>query len=499
MISAAPSATDPNEWFSAAVRRSPQALFLREPSSGRQLTYAATDAAVGRMAGALRQLRVDAGDRVTVQVEKSVEAVLLYLACLRLGAIFMPLNTAYTPTELDYFVGDSQPALLVVDPERLEAASTIASAQRILHVQTLGPNGDGTLSELAATAPPAHDASRWPTDTVAALIYTSGTTGRSKGAMLTRGNLASNAATLASLWEFTSADVLLHALPIFHVHGLFVAINTVLAAGASMLYLAKFDAQEAVRLLPQATVFMGVPTHYTRLLQQPALTAETCSRTRLFISGSAPLLPETFREFESRTGQRVLERYGMTETLMNTSNPYVGERRPGTVGPPLPGVDLRIAGDPGVIEVRGPNVFKGYWRAPEKTAAEFRDEGFFSTGDLGRIDERGYVQILGRAKDLIITGGLNVYPIEIEEAIDALPGVAESAVIGLPHADFGEAVTAVIVRKAGSAVDERDVLNALAGRLAKFKLPKRVLFVDALPRNAMGKVQKQLLRATVGN
>jgi malonyl-CoA/methylmalonyl-CoA synthetase len=340
---------------------------------------------------------------------------------------------------------------------------------------------------------------------LAALLYTSGTTGRSKGAMLTRANLSSNALTLARAWRFTASDVLLHALPIFHVHGLFVAINTVLASGSSMLFLSRFDADQAVRLLPRASVMMGVPTFYTRLLQHPGLNAHAVRNVRLFVSGSAPLLAETHREFQSRTGHAVLERYGMSETLMNTSNPYDGERIAGSVGPALPGVEVRIA-DPesgaplsepdsvGMIEVRGPNVFSGYWRMPEKTAAEFRKDGFFVTGDLGKRDARGYLYIVGRGKDLIITGGYNVYPVEVELEIDALPGVNESAVIGVPHPDFGEGVTAVVVPKKNATLDEAAIRGALEQRLAKFKLPKRVVLVDELPRNTMGKVQKSALR-----
>jgi len=331
---------------------------------------------------------------------------------------------------------------------------------------------------------------------LAALLYTSGTTGRSKGAMLTRANLATNAVTLAQAWRFTERDVLLHALPIFHVHGLFVAINTVLASGSSMLFLPKFDADEVVRLLPEATVLMGVPTFYTRLLQHPGFTRERCANVRLFVSGSAPLLAETHREFRARTGHAILERYGMSETLMNTSNPYDGERVAGSVGPALPGVEVRIAAPVGMIEVRGPNVFKGYWRMPEKTAAEFHEDGFFITGDVGRIDERGYLFIVGRAKDLIISGGYNVYPVEVETELDALAGVAESAVIGVPHPDFGEGVTAVVVPRPGTALDESAVRAALEQRLAKYKLPKRIVFVTEMPRNAMGKVQKAALRET---
>jgi malonyl-CoA/methylmalonyl-CoA synthetase len=409
------------------------------------------------------------------QVEKSPEAVALYLACLRIGAVFVPLNSAYTTAEVEYFLGDADPKVAV----------GVAK-------------GGVPLAELVCGEfPPAARLAVTQAD-LAALLYTSGTTGRSKGAMLTRANLATNALTLAQAWRFTERDVLLHALPIFHVHGLFVAINTVLASGSSMLFLPKFDADEVVRLLPQATVMMGVPTFYTRLLQHAGFTRERSANVRLFVSGSAPLLAEAHREFRARTGHAILERYGMSETLMNTSNPYDGERVAGSVGPALPGVEVRIADPAGMIEVRGPNVFKGYWRMPEKTAAEFRKDGFFITGDVGRLDERGYLYIVGRARDLIISGGYNVYPVEVETELDALAGVAESAVIGVPHPDFGEGVTAVVVPRPGATLDENALRAALEQRLAKYKLPKRIVFVAEMPRNAMGKVQKAALRQTYG-
>ncbi|HKU17020.1 MAG TPA: malonyl-CoA synthase [Steroidobacteraceae bacterium] len=477
----APAHTDPAIWLDQLAQHHPDRLFLRTPA-GQRLTYGAMTRLVDIVATALARRSVTAGDRVVAQVEKSPEAIALYLACLRLGAVFVPLNTAYTKAEIDYFIGDADPKVAV----------------GIAH-------GGVALAELVRGEPgPLPRAAAGPSD-LAALLYTSGTTGRSKGAMLTRTNLASNAIALAQAWQFTENDVLLHALPIFHVHGLFVAINTVLASGSSMLFLPKFDADEVVRLLPEATVMMGVPTFYTRLLQHPALTRDAAASIRLFVSGSAPLLAETHREFRARTGHAILERYGMSETLMNTSNPYEGERVPGSVGPALPGVEVRIA-DPqsgtqlpqadavGVIEVRGPNVFRGYWRMPEKTAAEFRDDGFFSTGDVGRRDARGYVFIVGRAKDLIISGGYNVYPVEVETELDALAGVAESAVIGVPHPDFGEGVTAVVVTRAGAELDESALRTALEQRLAKYKLPKRIVFASELPRNAMGKVQKAELR-----
>ncbi len=476
------------------------APFLERPD-GAVVRYGDLDGLTGRWANALRGLGVRPGDRVAVQVEKSPENLLLYLATVRVGAVFLPLNTAYTLVELAYFIGDAEPALIVCDP----AVET--GVGKLGKTATLDAKGQGSLADLAASAPEAFETvARGPED-LAAICYTSGTTGRSKGAMLTHGNLTANALTLVKLWEFTGADVLIHALPIYHVHGLFVATNVIMAAGASMIFRAKFDAAEVLNLMPRATALMGVPTFYTRLLDQAGLTPEATAGIRLFISGSAPLLAETHREFEARTGQVILERYGMTETGMNTSNPYDGARVAGTVGPPLPDVGLRIsdpetgaamtAGEIGMIEVRGPNVFAGYWRMPEKTATEFKPGGWFTTGDLGKIDEAGYVHIVGRGKDLIISGGLNVYPKEVEAEIDALPGVVESAVIGLAHPDLGEGVTAVIATggKRGE-LTEAAVLAALSERLARFKQPKRVLFVDDLPRNAMGKVQKALLRET---
>jgi malonyl-CoA/methylmalonyl-CoA synthetase len=483
-----------------AAAPSPSKLFLRTPE-GRTLTYGELETGSARVANVLQALGVKPGDRVAVQVEKSPQTVLLYLACLRAGAVYLPLNTAYTLAELEYFVGDAEPRLVVCDPRMREGIAAVAGGAA---VETLDAAGGGSLSDKAADAPDTfQDVARTGED-LAAILYTSGTTGRSKGAMLTHANLAANAQTLVAAWRFTADDVLLHALPIFHIHGLFVALNVTLMAGASLIYLARFDVEEIVRRLPEASVMMGVPTFYVRLLQDPRLEAERVKGVRLFVSGSAPLLAETHRQWAERTGQAILERYGMTETGMNTSNPYEGERVAGTVGPPLPDVALRIAdpetgkvlpqGEIGIIEVKGPNVFKGYWRMPEKTAAEFRADGFFITGDLGLVDERGYVQIVGRGKDLIISGGYNVYPKEVEGEIDALPGVAESAVIGLPHPDLGEGVTAVVAVKPGAALDEGAVLGALSTRLAGFKRPKRVLFVDDLPRNTMGKVQKAALR-----
>jgi malonyl-CoA/methylmalonyl-CoA synthetase len=476
-----------------------------ETAAGEVTTYAELVARTGRFANALRVLGVNPGDRVAAQVEKSVEALVLYLATVRAGGVFLPLNTGYTPAEVEYFLGDAEPAVFVCDPARYESLRPIATAAGA-RVLTLDAEGQGGLTEAAAREADGFATVQRSADDLAALLYTSGTTGRSKGAMLTHGNLVSNAEALRETWRYTSDDVLIHALPIFHTHGLFVATNVTLLSGASMLFLPRFDPDKVFELMPRATVLMGVPTFYVRLLQDDRLTAEATRPMRLFISGSAPLLAETHREWKARTGHAILERYGMTETNMNASNPYDGERVAGTVGFPVPGVEIRIT-DPesgrelatdeiGMIEVRGPNVFKGYWRMPDKTAAELRDDGFFITGDLGKRDAGGYLHIVGRGKDLIITGGYNVYPKEIEAEIDAIPGVVESAIIGVPHRDFGEGVTAVVVTSGKVPLAEADVIKALETRLARFKLPKRVIFTDDLPRNTMGKVQKNVLRET---
>ncbi len=477
-------------------------VFLETQDEG-TFTYHRFFALTARLAHALRAAGVEHGDRVAVQIDKSPEALALYVACIRAGAVYLPLNTAYTASEVAYFVGDAEPRLVVCRPSAQGEIAAIA-AKVGGRAETLGTAGDGSLMALAADQPEVFEDHPAGPDDLAAILYTSGTTGRSKGAMMTHRNLASNALTLVDYWRFTAEDVLLHALPIYHTHGLFVATNVVLAAGASMLFLPKFDADEVVRLLPRASVMMGVPTFYTRLLEHPEFTRERAAHMRLFISGSAPLLASTHNEFSERTGHAILERYGMTETGMNTSNPYDGDRIAGTVGFPLPGVELRITdpetgrplgtGEIGMIEVKGPNVFKGYWRMPEKTAAEFRPDGFFITGDIGKIDQRGYVHIVGRGKDLIITGGFNVYPKEIELAIDAIEGVQESAVIGLPHPDFGEGVTAVVVPQPDADLTEEKIMARVRDNLAKFKQPKRVLFVGELPRNTMGKVQKNILR-----
>src|SRR5258707_3137929 len=476
-----------------------------ETADGQHISYGDLIARAGQTAKGLVGRGVRPGARVPAQTEKPVRGRVLYLATGRAGVGYLPLNTAYTLNELEYFITDAEPSLVVCDPAKADGIGAIA-AKVGAKVETLGADGKGSLTDAAATAKPAFETVARENDDLAAILYTSGTTGRSKGAMLTHDNLASNSLALVDYWRFTNKDVLIHALPIYHTHGLFVASNVTLFARASMIFLPKLDPELIIKLMARATVLMGVPTFYTRLLQSPALSHETTKHMRLFVSGSAPLLADTHREWFARTGHAVLERYGMTETNMNTSNPYDGERVPGAVGHPLPRVAARVT-DPetgkeisrdtiGMIDVKGPNVFKGYWRMPEKTKVEFRDDGFFITGDLGKIDPKGYVHILGRGKDLVISGGFNVYPKEIESEIDAMPGVIESAVIGVPHADFGEGVTAVVVCNKGAGVTETGVLKALDGRLAKFKMPKRVFVVDELPRNAMGKVQKNILRDT---
>ena len=474
-----------------------------ETLDGERIIYGDLIARTGKIANVLVARGVKPGDRVAAQVEKSVPNLVLYLAAIRAGAVYLPLNTAYTLNELDYFINDAEPSLVVCDPSRAEGIGAIAAKVKA-RVETLDANGKGSLTEAAEKAKPDFTTAIRSNDDLAAILYTSGTTGRSKGAMLSHDNLASNSLTLVDYWHFSDKDVLIHALPIYHTHGLFVASNVTLFARASMIFLPKFDPDLIIRLMARASVLMGVPTFYTRLLQNPALSRETTKHMRLFVSGSAPLLADTHREWAERTGHAVLERYGMTETNMITSNPYDGERRAGTVGFALPGVSVRIAdlesgapiptGEVGVIEVKGPNVFSGYWRMPEKTAQEFRADGYFITGDLGRVDSDGYIHIVGRAKDLVISGGFNVYPKEVEAEIDAIEGVLESAVFGVAHADFGEGVTAAVVPRPGAALSEEAILSALGPRLAKFKAPKRVILVDALPRNAMGKVQKAALR-----
>ncbi|MBL3573708.1 malonyl-CoA synthase [Rhodovulum sulfidophilum] len=476
--------------------------FLHLPDGG-SLTHAAFLALAARHAHALNAFGLGPGDRLAVQVEKSPEALALYAACLQAGVIFLPLNTAYTPAELSYFIGDSAARLVICDGRRMGALTPVAETAGA-HIATLNTDGSGSFAVIAATKSATYPTVARAPDDLAALLYTSGTTGRSKGAMLSQRNLLSNAEVLTEAWRFTEDDVLLHALPIFHTHGLFVATNIMLLAGGAMILLPKFDIDAVIAALPRATAMMGVPTFYTRLLDDPRFDRALAAHIRLFVSGSAPLLAETHRAFEARTGHRILERYGMTETNMSTSNPYDGERIAGTVGLPLPGVELRIAdpatraecspGETGQIEVRGPNVFQGYWQMPEKTREELCEDGFFLTGDLGTIDAKGYVRIVGRAKDLIISGGLNVYPKEIEEVLDAQPGVLESAVIGVPHPDLGEAVLAVLVPAPGETPELQAIAGSVATQLAGFKRPKRLELIEALPRNAMGKVQKATLR-----
>jgi malonyl-CoA/methylmalonyl-CoA synthetase len=498
------SVRDPSDWIEETAHRSDR-VFLRTPE-GRDFSYAALCERSGRIASALMQRGVQSGDRVAVQVDKSAEAVFLYVACLRMGAVFVPINVANTPNEVEYYLRDSQPRVAVIRPQDRVLIEPLARQAKVDCLETLGADGSGSLPLLAGECAADLSASRnLQSGSIAAIIYTSGTTGRPKGAMLTRANLASNAAVLAEAWRFREADVLLHTLPLFHIHGLFVAINTVLASQSSLLLLSKFDAAEALEQFPRASVYMGVPTHYTRLLQQAGLNRETTASVRLFVSGSAPLLAETHREFLQRTGHVILERYGMSETMMNTSNPYDGVRLAGSVGPPLKGISLRVRNPEngalelnpdvvGTLEVRGPNVFAGYWRDLEKTRSEFSTDGWFKTGDVGRIDLNGYVHIVGRAKDLVISGGYNVYPKEVETELDAVEGVLESAVFGVPHPDFGEGVTAAVVAKPGVVLSEKAILESIKTRLARYKIPKRILLVEELPRNAMGKVQKKVLR-----
>lgn len=478
---------------------------LMETEDGRRLSYADAIAASGRMASLLVRLGVKPGDRVAVQVEKSPEAVFLYLACLRSGAIYLPLNTAYTVDELDYFLEDAAPTVVVVDPAATARLAPIAERHKVGHLLTLAADGSGSLSTGAASEAAEFTDIPRAGDDLAAILYTSGTTGRPKGAMLTQSNLASNAAALVASWGFRPDDVLLHALPIFHAHGLFVAINCTLLNGSTMIFLPRFDPGQVISLLPRASLFMGVPTFYTRLLSRADFTADVCRTIRLFVSGSAPLLTETFDDFAARTGQRILERYGMTETAMNTSNPLDGERIAGTVGYPLPGITVRVtddqdgvlpAGEIGAVQVKGPNVFCGYWRKPDATAKDFTADGWFRTGDLGLLSPDGRLSLVGRAKDLIISGGYNVYPKEIETILDEMPGIAESAVIGMPHPDFGEAGLAVITLQPGATAPESvALLAALREKLANFKVPKQVVIATDLPRNTMGKVQKNLLRS----
>ena len=477
-----------------------------ETDGGLVYSWRDLDRGTAMLANLLVSLKLPAGSRIAAQVEKSVEAMMLYLATLRAGHVFLPLNTAYQSAEIEYFVGNAEPGVVVCSSRNFGWVSKIAFKAGTGHVFTLDDDRTGSLLDRAAHCGDRHEIASMGKDDLAAILYTSGTTGRSKGAMLTHGNLLSNARTLKEFWGWKPGDVLIHALPIFHVHGLFVALHGALLNGSKMIWLAKFDPTVVVRKMPEATVFMGVPTLYVRMLAEPGLDRAAVRNMRLFISGSAPLLIETFNAWRERTGQTILERYGMSETIMLTSNPCDpkdGERRGGTVGRPLPGVGLRVrgdhgrdlpAGEVGDIQVKGPNVFKGYWRMPEKTAEEFTDDGWFKTGDVGRVDQDGYLTIVGRSKDLIISGGYNVYPAEIEGYINDMPGVAESALVGVPHPDFGEVGVAVVIPRPGALLDGDQIVAQLKSQLANFKIPKRCFVVTELPRNAMGKVQKNLLR-----
>jgi len=480
--------------------------FIIQPN-GPTITYGQVIADTGRLANALRRLGVLAGDRVAVQTDKSADALLLYLAAQRLGAVYVPLNHAYTASELRHLLADASPRLFVCAPNRKSELSSLAVDLGIPHVATLSDAGG--MTEKAREEETAFNDEPLSRDDLAAILYTSGTTGLSKGAILTHGNLTSNAQTLAKYWEFTATDRLLHALPIFHTHGLFVAVNVALMSGAAIVLLPNFDTEQVLRALPLSTAMMGVPTFYTRLLQRTEFDRRLVVHMRLFISGSAPLAAATHKEFYERTGHEILERYGMTETNMNTSNPYRGRRVPGSVGLALPGVDVRVtdietarplrAGEVGQIEICGPNVFKGYWQLPEKTAQDFRTDGFFISGDLGYIDADGYVFIVGRHKDLIISGGFNVYPAEVESVLEEMPGVAQCAVIGVPHPDFGEGVIAIVVKRDGAGLKVDQIQNHLADKLANYKRPKQVFIADQLPVNAMGKVQKKVLRERFTN
>jgi malonyl-CoA/methylmalonyl-CoA synthetase len=480
-----------------------QQPFLILPDGG-AISFDAFLRQAARFAHTITACGLGPGDRLAMQIHKSPEALALYAACVSAGVVSLPLNPAYTASEVGYFISDAGAKLLLCDPQN-EATLRLVARNNDTKLMTLDSQGQGTFSEAAGAQSEQFETVARSPDDLAALLYTSGTTGRSKGAMLSQRNLLSNAETLRDIWQFSRNDTLLHALPVFHTHGLFVGTNICLLSGASMLFLPKFDLDNTLRLLPRATTMMGVPTYYTRLLADPRFDRQTSGHMRLFISGSAPLLADTHVQFEARTGHRILERYGMTETNMNTSNPYKGERRAGTVGLPLPGVEVKICdgngdelprGQTGTLEVRGPNVFQGYWQMPEKTASELRDSGWFITGDLACQDADGYVTIVGRGKDLIISGGLNIYPKEVEQVLDGLPGVLESAVIGVPHPDFGEAVVAIIIAQTGTSPDPEAIKAAAKTQLAGFKRPKSLIELPELPRNAMGKVQKAALRAT---
>ncbi len=481
--------------FAERFLKTPTQIFL-EADSGEAFSYADVEKETARYANFLIGLGLTTGDRVAVQVEKSPHAVFLYLACLRAGLCYLPLNNAYQQGEIRYLLGDAEPAVAICSSQNSEWFAKLCDEARVPHFFTLDENGTGSFADASKQGATEFSTVSSKADDLAVIIYTSGTTGRSKGAMVTHGNLTSNAKVLCDAWKITADDTLIHALPIFHIHGLFVALNTILLSGGNLIFQRKFDVRAILAALPRATMLMGVPTFYTRLLAEPGFKRENCKSIRLFVSGSAPLLLDTFNEFRELTGHTILERYGMSEAGMICSNPYDGERRGGTVGKPLPGVNLRIdGGDTGGIEIKGENVFSGYWRMPEKTREEFTSDGYFKTGDIGTVDRDGYVSVVGRAKDLIISGGFNVYPKEIELVLDAIAGVAESAVIGVAHPDFGEAVTAVIVpAKNSSTLTEGAIIAKVKTELANFKVPKRIHFVDELPRNTMGKVQKNILR-----
>lgn len=481
-----------------------ESVLFADTLDGRELSYGELFSRAEKVASVLIEQGVKPGDRVAAQVEKSIESVQLYLGTILAGGVYLPLNMAYTPTELAYFIGDSEPTVIVVDPANRDTLKDIAKKLGGGVVMTLSSNSRGSLIDALPSEEIEFEEVARNEHDLAAILYTSGTTGRSKGAMLSHNNLSSNALTLKDVWRITEDDVLIHALPIFHTHGLFVAINTTLCAGSSLKFMQRFDPEKVLSLMSDSTILMGVPTFYVRLLESPGLDKKAVQNMRLFISGSAPLLAETHKLWSQKTDSAILERYGMTETNMNTSNPYSGARRAGTVGFPLPGVELRITdsatgdavgvGEVGSIEVKGPNVFGGYWRMPEKTAEEFREDGFFITGDIGVIDSEGYVSIVGRSKDLIITGGYNVYPKEVELLIDDVDGVFESAVVGIPHSDFGEGVVAVVVKDGSSELMVADIFDALKPSLARYKQPKAVFILDELPRNTMGKVLKNTLR-----
>jgi malonyl-CoA/methylmalonyl-CoA synthetase len=508
----------PNQNFFALIEaRYPGhvgAPFLETPG-GSSYTWDDLDRSSGRYSNLLRTLNLPPASRIAVQVDKSPDALFFYFATLRTGHVFVPLNTAYRQTEVEYFLANAEPAIVICRPSDFDWISALGRKFGIDHIFTLGPERNGTLFEQVQKQSDSFQTIHRTAGDLAAIIYTSGTTGRSKGAMLTHGNLGANALALHDFWGWTNHDILLHALPIFHVHGLFISLGPTLLAGSRLIWLPKFDAQRVIQELPRITVFMGVPTYYTRLLAEPGFNAEACRNLRLFVSGSAPLSTKTFDEFRGRTGHTLLERYGMSETNVLTSNPFHrdrGERLPGTVGIPLPGVSVRIVDDQGVpckvgeighVQVKGPNVFCGYWRSPELSRSEFTEDNWFKTGDLGKLGGspgevrvgETYLTLVGRSKDLIITGGYNVYPKEVEGFLNELPGIVESAVVGVPDHDFGEAVVAVVVPKPGAKLDEREMIRTLKTQIAGFKVPKRIHFVNELPRNAMGKVLKEELKA----